>query len=135
MLPVGYYQQGDNDDHEENAAQERAPLERELNTAEAELADRVRAIEHEEEAARRQRGVFQARREKQLEGLPPATRQRYERALSGRAGRAVVPILKGACGGCFRGQPPQVLMEAKKRDRLLVCEGCGRILILPPDAA
>ena len=44
-------------------------------------------------------------------------------------------ILKGACGGCFRNQPPQLLQDARRRDRLLVCEGCGRLLVWPPDAA
>ena len=32
-------------------------------------------------------------------------------------------------------KPPQVLQEARKRDRLLICEGCGRLLLLPPEDA
>ena len=51
-------------------------------------------------------------------------------------GRAVVPILpKGACGGCFRGQPPQVLQEARRGDRVLLCDGCGRMMVWPPEGA
>ena len=122
-------------EEEERAAGERPSLARALAAAESELAERMRAIAAEEEAGRARRGGLEARREKQIEGLTPATRQRYERIHGSRGGRAVVPILKGACGGCYRGQTPQVLMEAKKRDRLLVCEGCGRILVLPPDPA
>jgi len=45
----------------------------------------------------------------------------------------VVAIVKGACGGCFRAQPPQVLQEARRGDRLLACDGCGRLLIWPPE--
>ena len=77
--------------------------------------------------------MIEARREKHIAGLPPGTRSRYERIVQSRDGRAVVAILKGACGGCFRNQPPQVLQEARRRDRLLVCEGCGRLVIWPPD--
>jgi len=120
---------------EERSSAARPPLERELAAADAERAERTRAIAAEETAARAQRAALEARRERQLEGLNAATRQRYERVRTSRGGRAVVPIVKGACGGCYRAQPPQVLMEAKKRDRLLVCDGCGRILVLPPDAA
>ena len=45
----------------------------------------------------------------------------------------MVAIVKGACGGCFRAQPPQVLQEARRGDRLLACDGCGRLLIWPPE--
>jgi predicted nucleic acid-binding Zn-ribbon protein len=47
----------------------------------------------------------------------------------------VVPIVKTACGGCFRTQPPQVLQEARRHDRVLVCDGCGRLLVMPPEGA
>ena len=29
----------------------------------------------------------------------------------------------------------ETVMEAKKRDRVLICDGCGRLLVLPPDGA
>ncbi|TMQ68855.1 MAG: hypothetical protein E6K80_13650 [Candidatus Eisenbacteria bacterium] len=67
--------------------------------------------------------------------LPATTRSRYERIRQSRDGRAVVPIVKGSCGGCFRGQPPQMLQEARRGDRALICDGCGRILIWPPEGA
>ena len=67
--------------------------------------------------------------------LPPSTRSRYERIRGSREGRAVVPIIKGACGGCYRGQSPQTLQEARRGDRILLCDGCGRMLIWPPEGA
>jgi predicted nucleic acid-binding Zn-ribbon protein len=94
----------------------------------------VRSIEAEEAVVRSQFDALSARRDVHISALAPATRQRYERAHGSRGGRAVVPIMKGACGGCFRAQPPQALNEARKRDRLLSCDGCGRILVLPPDS-
>jgi len=65
--------------------------------------------------------------------IPASTRVRYERVHQMRGGLAAVAIVKGACGGCYRGQPPQVLQEARKRDRVIICEGCGRLLIWPPE--
>jgi uncharacterized protein len=121
-------------DDEQKLEGERAALEQAVKAAEREKAERVGAIEGEEAAERAALGALEARREKQLEGLAPAVRTRYERIRASKGGLAVVAILKGSCGGCFRGQPPQVLQEARRRDRLLTCEGCGRLLVWPPDA-
>jgi predicted nucleic acid-binding Zn-ribbon protein len=58
---------------------------------------------------------------------------RYEKLRAGRAGRAVAAVENGACGGCHRGLPPAILQEARRREKLLVCDGCGRLLMLPPE--
>ena len=42
---------------------------------------------------------------------------------------AVVPVKKGACGGCFNRVPPQKLLELRQNDRLYTCERCGRIIV------
>ena len=79
--------------------------------------------------------IAEAERAIELAAVPAATRQRYERIYTSHQGRAVVPVLKNACGGCFRAQPPQVLQEIRRRDRVLICEGCGRMMLWPPDEA
>jgi len=119
---------------EERLAGERAAAEQALKTAEREAAERTLQIDAGERSARERLSALEAERASHLGRLPPATRVRYERVHQSKDGRAVVAILKGACGGCFRGQPPQVLQEARRRDRLLVCDGCGRLLLWPPDA-
>jgi hypothetical protein len=43
-------------------------------------------------------------------------------------GLAVVPVKRGACGGCFNIVPPQKQAEIRERKKLIVCEHCGRIL-------
>jgi predicted nucleic acid-binding Zn-ribbon protein len=120
---------------EERMSGERAAAERALQSAQREAAERTKQIDREEAAARERLAAVEAERARHIGALPPATRARYERIASSRDGRAVMAILKGACGGCFRNQPPQLLQDARRRDRLLVCEGCGRLLIWPPDAA
>ena len=74
-----------------------------------------------------------ARRTETAAALPPATRTRYEKLRVGRGGRAVAAIENGACGGCHRGLPPAALQEARRREKLLMCDGCGRLLMLAPE--
>ena len=114
---------------------ERTTAERELAAAQRESAEQLGRLEAEERAEREHADGIEAERRRHVGGLAPALRSRYERIRTSREGRALVPILKGACGGCFRAQPPQVVQEARRRDRVLVCEGCGRLLLWPPEAA
>ena len=46
-----------------------------------------------------------------------------------RNGLAVVPVVRGACGGCFNAIPPQKQSEIRQRKKVMVCENCGRILV------
>jgi predicted nucleic acid-binding Zn-ribbon protein len=122
-------------EEEEGVQREKPALEQALRAAQEQSTSRQAAIEREEREARVQLDALEARRQRHLEQLAPATRSRYERIHSSRDGRAVVTIAKGACGGCFRAQPPQTLNEARRGDRVLICDGCGRIVIWPPEAA
>ncbi|MFA8300096.1 MAG: zinc ribbon domain-containing protein [Hyphomicrobiales bacterium] len=44
-------------------------------------------------------------------------------------GLAVVPVERGACGGCFSKIPPQVALDIAMHKKIIVCEFCGRILV------
>jgi uncharacterized protein len=65
-----------------------------------------------------------------------ATKQIEDRLLksytkirnNAKNGLAVVPVKRGACGGCFNVVPPQRQAEVRERKKLIVCEHCGRIL-------
>jgi len=46
-----------------------------------------------------------------------------------RNGLAVVPVERDACGGCFNKIPPQRQLDIRMRNRISVCEYCGRILV------
>ena len=122
-------------EEEEREQQERPVLEQALKGAEAEASARARLIDAEEATERQKLGALDARREANLRDLPAPTRARYERVHASRDGRAVVAIQKGACGGCYRTLPPAVLQEARRRDRMLSCEGCGRLMVWPPEEA
>lgn len=72
------------------------------------------------------------------EGRAPLTAAiltRYDRLHAGREGLAVVAIQNNACGACHRALTPHDLQVAKQGETTLICEGCGRILILPEPTA
>lgn len=48
-----------------------------------------------------------------------------------RNGLGIVPIQRGACGGCFNKIPPQKQMDIKLGKKVIVCEYCGRVMIDP----
>ena len=48
-----------------------------------------------------------------------------------RNGLGIVPIQRGACGGCFNKIPPQRQMDIKLGKKVIVCEYCGRIMVDP----
>jgi predicted nucleic acid-binding Zn-ribbon protein len=118
---------------EDQAQAQRPKLEQAIADVERDVSARLAQLEREESEARAHKDELEGRRVAGAEQLPAATRSRYERIRSSRGGRAVVAIQKGACGGCFRAQPPQVLQAARHRDKVLTCEGCGRLMVWPPD--
>jgi uncharacterized protein len=61
--------------------------------------------------------------------LDPQLRSRYERILKNKGDMAVVGLDGGACRGCGYQLPPQRIGEVQKKERLVVCEGCGRMLV------
>ncbi len=54
----------------------------------------------------------------------------YQRIRNGaRNGLSVVTVERDACGGCFNKIPPQRQLDIRMRNRITVCEYCGRILV------
>lgn len=61
--------------------------------------------------------------------LDPRVRARYQR-LAGRQTRAVVPVIKGTCYGCFVSVPTALASDADRNEELRFCDNCGRFLYL-----
>ena len=92
----------------------------EERSAELELVDN----EHEEEELK-----LKHEREKYVVRIDKSDIRTYERIRAAKDGRAVVPVRRNACGGCFKRVPPQTALELRKNSRILQCEHCGRILV------
>jgi uncharacterized protein len=80
--------------------------------------------EHEEEETKLQR-----QRQKLVAKVIKKDYQTYDRIRKAKDGKAVVPVSRNSCGGCFNRVPPQKVLELRKNNSMLTCERCGRILI------
>lgn len=68
-------------------------------------------------------------REKATKNVEDRLLKSYEKVRTNmRNGLAVVPVKRGACGGCFNIVPPQKQAEIREKKKIIVCEHCGRIL-------
>ena len=63
----------------------------------------------------------------QIDKKPLSIYTRIRRVVKG--GVAAVSLEKGSCGGCFRRMPPQRMVEIRRRDQVIRCENCGRLLV------
>jgi uncharacterized protein len=80
--------------------------------------------EHEDEELK-----LKHEREKLVVRIEKADLKQYERVRKALGGKAVVSVRRNACGGCFKRVPPQVAVELRKNEKLLICEHCGRLLV------
>jgi len=88
-----------------------------------ELTARLDSLEGDVQTWQKKRKGF----EKKIEVPALSTYNRIRRMVKG--GIAVVEIKKGSCGGCFRQLSPQLLLEARKINKVMRCENCGRITV------
>jgi len=80
--------------------------------------------EHEEEELK-----LNHEREKLMVRIDRNDIRAYERIRRAKDGKAVVPVRRNACGGCFKRVPPQTVLELRKNSKIITCEHCGRILV------
>jgi len=71
----------------------------------------------------------QTEREALLAVLPAADARLYRRVASSHGHRSLVGLRGAGCGGCGAALPPQELLELRKERRVLVCQGCGRLVL------
>lgn len=109
-----------------------------------ELSARIAEKEQRLEVIRQLTAEQEAHLLERIEGLSAHLRQEDPRLFqlferrrrSLRGGKAVVPIvpaerLEGryACGGCYTLLPRELHRAIKQRDKIVICESCGRFLV------
>ena len=100
-----------------------------IEQLEKQLAEHKQELEEIDHQTREEEARLSTEREKIAKNIDDRFLQQYERIRGAKGGLAVVPILRGSCGGCFSAIPPQRIVEIRKGDRLFFCEYCGRILV------
>ncbi len=92
-----------------------------LKEKNAELAQVVEETEKEQKS-------YVSLRDDAAEAIEPRYLRAYERLRNRlRDGRAVVPIERGAAGSFM--VPPQRQVEVRQRNRIVVCEHTGRVIV------
>lgn len=120
---------------EESLAAGRPGLEAARDRAARETGEQVAKLDADDSRLAALLAELDRRRAEACAPLEPAARTRYEKVRASKGGRAVSAIVDGACGGCGRNLTPHAQQDARRRDRLLACDGCGRMLMLPPEGA
>ncbi len=119
-------------EHETRAtvARDEAQLKREeLAGLQAQLDEKRIALAEVSKANEAEETKFRHEREKIVVRIAKGDLATYERIRRAKKGKAVVPVKRGACGGCFNRVPPQRILELRQNARVHTCERCGRILV------
>ncbi len=104
------------------AQEEIIKLRKQLDEKSMELKKRLANTEKDEATLRDQREKLLPKLEKRIVAT-------YDRIRKAKNGFAVVPVIRNACGGCFKTLPPQRIFEIRQMNCLFLCEVCGRILV------
>lgn len=71
------------------------------------------------------------KKEELMQSISPSLLQRYERIKSQREGIAIVEARDYICMGCNMNIPPQVYNQVLRRETLVSCPYCQRLLFIP----
>jgi hypothetical protein len=100
-----------------------------ITEVEALLVEKRSALAEISKTTEEEERQFRHQREKAVRHLAASQLAAYERIRKAKRGKAVVRIVRGACGGCFNKVPPQKLLELRQNAKMFTCERCGRILV------
>ena len=106
----------------EESAKEVGILTKQLGEKKTELKKRLAKTEKDE-------AYLSDQKNKLMKKIEPRMIAAYERIRKAKKDIAVVPVIRHACGGCFKNLPPQKILEIREMNRLYLCETCGRILV------
>jgi uncharacterized protein len=121
-----------------------------LESVEKELeerADEINSLDEKRNAALAQFDVETAAIKKEFDAqtkhraeafvtLPTTLASVYNRlALRSRDGIAVAEVVNSSCSACYMQLRPQVMVNVKKGDEIILCESCSRILYVPQKGA
>ncbi len=119
--------------------QEIVSIKEQIEIASEQLKDKTSDLEHKKQELDEIISETKSQEEKIRENAKRTEKTIEPRLLAAfkrirknaRNGLGVVPIQRGACGGCFNKIPPQKQMDIKLGKKVIVCEYCGRIMIDP----
>lgn len=100
-----------------------------LNAEKAVVQEDIDVLDERVAELEKELHTEQALRKKIQEGIDPDWLRRYEAVLKSKRGGAVLVSAEGGiCGGCHMALPPYQQHGARKRQEMVVCSYCGRML-------
>jgi len=90
--------------------------------------EEIELLKKEEEDLVAKQRLNKAAFEENFHKLPDDLKKTYTKIKKAR-GNAVCFVSNNACTGCYANLTHQFINELKKRDRMLLCDSCGRILV------
>ncbi len=104
-------------------------VKKQIEALDAELAEKRAALAEVAKTTEDEELRFAHEREKVIVHITRQDLVAYDRIRKAKKGKAVVPVRRGACGGCFARVTPQKQLELRQNQKLYTCEHCGRILV------
>ncbi len=114
---------------QENLSKRKANLQEKLKKVNTENRDHIKKIKQNLENLDKLLVSIDAKRANIIKSIPNKVFKRYQRIKKSGAGRVVVKVVNGVCGGCSAVIPPQVIQEIKRGNKIISCENCGRFLL------
>lgn len=99
-----------------------------LKTAAAARADEVERLKRERESLASRLAQLSIERPEARTALDAATLAMYDQLRETKAGRAMAPLQRDACGACGVQVPTGLVNRVRVGEELVFCAGCGRIL-------
>ena len=99
-----------------------------FNAVNEKLAEKKKDLDEILQVNAEEESTLVKRRNALLKEIKPEDLKAYHRIRKAK-GKAVAPIKRNSCSGCFNVVPPQKILEIKKYNRMYTCEHCGRILV------
>jgi len=99
-----------------------------IEQQEKELTERRMGIEAEVADKKHQRETLEETERAIIPGLDPEVLFKFERIIRNKMGRGIVAIKGGVCMGCHMILPAQFANLVRKREEIVFCPYCSRIL-------
>lgn len=101
---------------------------RKLVDEEKRVKEQTGKIDQEIKEIEEKTGLLGNERKQLCAGVEKSFLVQYEKILKAKNSLALVPIMGEFCGGCNRVLTAQLIDEARKKDKLIICESCSRLL-------
>ncbi len=99
-----------------------------LNTQEAEIAEKRAGLDERLEAGRKRLDKLVKQRQTAGKAVPRPILGRYELIRARLANPVIVSVTAGVCSGCNITIPPQIYNDLQKGQQIISCPNCQRLM-------